>query len=105
VKPSSERERRRYPRFPQILEIQAAGVPPLAQKQPTKSALSGRAQNISKGGFCFLTNQPVDRSAVMLCHVGVSEGVTAIPTLVQVRWTKKRDINEESYLTGVQFLF
>ncbi len=105
MKTSSERERRRYPRFPQILEVQACDVPPLKQKQHAKLPLEGRAQNVSKGGFCLLTNEPVDRASLMLCHIGVSEGAAAIPTLVQVRWTKKRNIQEESYLTGVQFLF
>jgi len=41
----------------------------------------------------------------MVCHIGVSDGTTAIPTLVQVRWTKKQDIQDESYLSGVQFMF
>ncbi len=105
MKSSSERERRRHPRFPQILEVQASEVPPLKQKQRAKSPLEGRAQNVSKGGFCLLTNEPVDRASLMLCHIGVSEGTTAIPTLVQVRWTKKRNIEDESYLSGVQFMF
>jgi PilZ domain len=105
VKSSSERERRRYPRFPQILEIQASSVPPLKQKERARSTLSGRAQNVSKGGFCLLTSQPIDRASLMVCHIGVSDGTTAIPTLVQVRWTKKQDIQDESYLSGVQFMF
>jgi hypothetical protein len=105
MKPSSERERRRYPRFPQILEIQSCDVPSLKQKETSKTSLPGRAQNVSKGGFCLLTNKPIDRTSVMLCHVGVSEGVTTIPTLVQVRWTRKQNVEDESYLTGVQFLF
>jgi PilZ domain len=105
VKPSSERERRRYPRFPQILEVQACDVPPLKQKEQARSPLAGRAQNVSKGGFCLLTSQPVSRASLMVCHVGVSEGTAAIPTLVQVRWTRKQDIQDESYLSGVQFLF
>ncbi|MGH9511015.1 MAG: PilZ domain-containing protein [Terriglobales bacterium] len=105
MKPSSERERRRYPRFPQTLDVQASDVPPLKYKGQGKPPLTGRAQNVSKGGFCLLTDQPVDRSSLMLCHVGVSEGTTAIPTLVQVRWTRKQEIQDESYLSGVQFLF
>ena len=60
---------------------------------------------MSKGGFCLLTDKPVDKSSLMLCHIGVSEGTAAIPTLVQVRWTKKQDIQDEHYLSGVQFLF
>ncbi|MGH9529026.1 MAG: PilZ domain-containing protein [Terriglobales bacterium] len=104
MKPSSERDRRRHPRFPQILEVQATDVPPLKQKQPAKSSFAGRAQNVSKGGFCLLTSQPVDRASLMLCRVGVSEGAT-IPTLVQVRWTKRRNIEDESYLSGLQFMF
>ena len=105
VKTSSERERRRYPRFPQILEIQASNVPLLKQNERSRSTLAGRAQNVSKGGFCFLTNQPIDRASLMVCHMGLSDGATAIPTLVQVRWTKKQDIQDESYLSGVQFIF
>lgn len=65
----------------------------------------GRAQNISKGGFCLLTRQPIDRASMVLCHVGVSEGAATIPTLTLVRWSKKQNLEDESYLSGLQFLF
>jgi hypothetical protein len=105
VKQTSDRERRRHPRFPQTLEVEACNVPPLTSKEQSKLLLLGRAQNVSRGGFCLLTHQPVDRSSLMLCHVGVSEGIPTIPTLVLVRWTKKQNVQDESYLSGLQFVF
>jgi len=107
VKQTSERERRRHPRFPQILDIEACGVPPLTgtAKAKSRAPVLGRAQNLSKGGFCLLSDQPVDLSSLLLCHVAVAEGTPTIPTLMLVRWTRKQKGAEESYLSGLQFVF
>jgi len=104
VKQTSEHERRRHARFPQTLEIEACNVPPLSSRGHSKP-LPGRALNVSRGGFCLVTQKPIDRSSLMLCHIGVSEGIPTIPTLALVRWTKKQNVDDDSYLSGLQFVF
>jgi hypothetical protein len=64
----------------------------------------GRVQNVSKGGICLLSHQPIPHSALLRCEVVVAEVPVGIPTLMQVRWTRKQNLQTESYLSGLQFL-
>jgi hypothetical protein len=61
-------------------------------------------QNVSKGGLCLISSQPMPRSSLVRCEIGVSEVPVGIPTLMQVRWTRKQNLQAEAYLTGLQFL-
>jgi hypothetical protein len=104
VKTAAERDRRRHPRFPQILEVQAREVPPHRSGLRSGPPVLGRVQNVSKGGICFLSQQPIARSALLRCEITVAEVPVGIPTLMQVRWTRKQNLQAESYLSGLQFL-
>jgi PilZ domain len=105
VKRVSERDRRRHPRFPQVLDIKAQDVLPLKAKEDHRAPVLGRVQNMSKGGICFLSQQPISKSSLLLCEIGVGDFPVAIPSLLQVRWTRKQNLDAESYLSGLKFLF
>jgi hypothetical protein len=38
------------------------------------------------------------------CEISVSEIPVRIPTLMQVRWTRKQSLQADTYVTGLQFL-
>lgn len=99
-----ERDRRECPRFPQLLELQAREVQPLRSGTETGKAVAGRVQNVSKGGVCLISPQPLARSCVVRCEIGVSETPVSIPTLMQVRWTRRQNLQADTYLAGLQFL-
>jgi hypothetical protein len=105
VKRTLESDRRTHPRFPQILEIQAHEVLPLKSDEKAKPPVLGRVQNMSKGGVCFLSQHPVTNASLLRCEIGMSDAPLSVPTLALVRWTKKQNLESNSYLSGLQFLF
>jgi hypothetical protein len=104
VKRTVEHDRRQYPRFPQLLELRAREVQPLGSGIEPEKAVVGRVQNVSKGGLCLVSPQPMARSCLVRCEISVSEIPVSIPTLMQVRWTRKKSLQADTYLTGLQFL-
>jgi len=105
VKHALESDRRRHPRFPQILEIQAQEVLPLKSGEKSKPPVLGRIQNMSQGGICFLSPHPVSRASLLKCEIGMADVPLSVPTLLLVCWTKKQNPESNSYLSGLQFLF
>jgi hypothetical protein len=104
VKRILERDRRQYPRFPQLLDLHAREVQPLKPEIERHKAVVGRVQNVSKGGLCLISPQPIAQSCLVHCEIGISETPVSIPTLMQVRWTRKQNLQADTYLTGLQFL-
>jgi hypothetical protein len=104
VKRIAERDRRQHPRFPQLFELQAREVRPLRFGIETEKQVVGRVQNVSKGGLCLISPQPLPRSGLVRCEIGVSDVPVGIPTLMQVRWTRKQNLQADAYVTGLQFL-
>ena len=97
-------ERRRHPRFPQTLEIEVNPVPPFDSSDNSMTPILGRAQNLSRGGLCLLSQQPISQSSLLRCEMSAAEVPVPIPTLLLVRWTKKPKIRGNNYLSGLQFL-
>ncbi len=78
---------------------------PLKSEEKAKPPVLGRIQNMSKGGICFLSSQPITRASLLRCEIGMSDVPLSVPTLLLVRWTKKQGVESNSYLSGLQFLF
>lgn len=104
MKRIEERDRRQYPRFPQLLELQAHKAQPFGAILKKDNAIVGRVQNVSKGGLCLISPRPMAGLSVVRCEICVSEIPVSIPTLMLVRWTRKQNLQAEIYLTGLQFL-
>ena len=104
MKRIAERDRRQYPRFPQLLELQAREVHTLGSRSEIEKAVVGRVQNVSRGGICLVSPQPMAQSCLVRCEIGVSEIPVSIPTLMQVRWTRKQSLQADTYVTGLQFV-
>jgi hypothetical protein len=105
MKRAVEPDRRRYPRFPHVLDVQAQECPPVDYSGAVKPPILGRVQNVSKGGLCLLSQRMIPLSSLLRCEIAIAEVPVAIPTLFRVRWTKKQKVEVDSYLSGVQFLF
>ena len=101
---SQDVERRRDPRFPQILEIEVNLVPPFDSAEGLAKPILGRAQNMSRGGLCFLSQRPISQSSLLRCEMRAADVPVPIPTLLLVRWTKKPNLRGKNYLSGLQFL-
>ena len=99
-----ERDRRQSPRFPLLLELQARQVHSFETEIDKPQAVFGRVQNVSKGGVCLISSHPMVQSCLMRCEIGVSEIAVGIPTLMQVRWTRKQSLPDDTYVSGLQFL-
>jgi hypothetical protein len=101
----AERERRRWTRFPQILDIHLWALPPVSSRTPKKNGdVVGRIQNISKTGICIVTEQPLEKSAVVRCELTLFDVPVVVPTILEVRWTRKQKVQQARYLSGLEYL-
>jgi hypothetical protein len=66
--------------------------------------LRGRIHNISEGGICLITARPIEKFSVLRCEITVGEVPLRVATLMQVRWTRKQEMEPEGFLSGLEFL-
>ena len=91
-------------RFPCTLNIQARDCLPFNSRKAAPRPLVGRIQNISPGGICMLTEQPVPPGSLFYCELSMRDLPVSIPTLFQWRWTSKQNNEGVRYLTGLRFV-
>jgi hypothetical protein len=97
-------ERRHHPRFLHDIELRGVQLVALeVPRQEPKTVINGRIQNISHGGACLQTDQPIPVSSLVRCEIIIPGTLAAIPTLMQVRWTQ-RDSTNGKYKIALQFL-
>jgi len=77
---------------------------------PTVSTHSGKALslNISSGGMLVLMEQVPDVNQVLKVNVPTPISVAEIPTLAEVRWTRRLPFgttNGGAYFVGLKFMF
>ncbi|MGA9243359.1 MAG: PilZ domain-containing protein [Silvibacterium sp.] len=105
MKLATQSDRRHDPRFPQSLELTVQPLPELGSSRKLKTpAIRGRIQNISAGGVCLITGRPIEKFSVLRCEITMGDVPLKIATLMQVRWTKKQNMQPEGYLSGLEFL-
>lgn len=102
---AAQTERRREARFPQSLELTVQPLPELGSSRKLRVVpLRGRIHNISEGGICLITARPIEKFSVLRCEITVGDVPLRVATLMQVRWTKKQDMEPEGFLSGLEFL-
>ena len=78
---------------------------------PAASTRSGQllSLNISNGGMLVLMDQAPAIEQVMKVHVPTPINMADIPTLAEVRWTKKLPFGKpngiEAFFVGLKFIF
>jgi len=101
----ADRERRRYERFPQVLDVHARCL--LSAQAPAngpQKEFDGRLHNLSNGGICILSSSPLQPSTFLCCSFPVFEAPVAVPALMQVKWTVKRGQKSPNYISGLEFV-
>lgn len=98
------RERRRCPRYPHTLDVELTVVPTLESRQRYTRPVHGRVRNVSNAGICLITEQPLQDSSLLRCGVPLPGAPLAVPTLMQVRWTRQTGARFDAYISGLQFI-
>jgi hypothetical protein len=101
---SETRDRRQYPRFPHPMKLLATELPQSGSFTQRKTTIKGSIENISRGGICVLSDRSIPNSALVRCEFLLSDVPIPVPTLMQVRWTRKHDSREAGYISGLHFL-
>jgi hypothetical protein len=105
VKAKQEQDRRYQTRPLQTPEILVRLLPQLGSGNATKfSSMPGRVHKIGEGSVCIVTSCPLERFALVRCEIPVGDVSMNVPTLMQVRWSKKQKLQTESYLSELSFL-
>jgi hypothetical protein len=104
VKRATEKDRREHARFPQAIDVRARTIPPVRASYPPSKEIQGRIQNVSQGGVCILSTQPLPISTFVFCDIAMPDIPVSIPTLMQVRWTAKRGREAHHYIHGLRFV-
>ena len=82
------REKRSGRRYQVRWKLQGRGISFLGFRQGDEEALQGRVLNINDGGLCLLTEQPIEKSAVLHCEIFPDGSHVGIPTVMEVRWMR-----------------
>ena len=105
MKRSAEQERREHARFPQAIDVRARTMPAVRASHGPAKEIQGRIQNVSQGGLCVLSTQPLTVSTFLVCEIAMPDIPVSIPALMQVRWTVKRGGKEgHHYIHGLRFV-
>ena len=101
------REKRRDLRHAVTWELRGKSLRPLEAGGPSQVGtgrdIHGVITDISAGGLCLLTEDEADVSGPVRCEIVIPQFAVGIPTLVQVRWTR-RDMVHQTNRVGLQFL-
>jgi len=96
-------ERRQEERYPQSIEVLLQELPEIESRKPFNLIdISGRSQNISHNGLCIITSQPIRSSSLIRCEICVCDPDVRIATLMQVRWTRKRNQETDEFISGLE---
>jgi hypothetical protein len=104
VKRSAERDRRLHARFPQALDVCAKSMPPVNASYAASREFQGRLQNVSQGGICMMSSQPLPVATFCSCEISMPDIPVSIPALMQVQWTSKRGRDAHHYISGLRFV-
>jgi len=64
----------------------------------------GRIQNLSEGGACILSSQPLPVSSFVSCEIAAPDVPVPIPSLMQVRWNAKGGRDNQHFISGLSFI-
>ena len=101
------REKRRDSRYPVTWELRGKSLRPIEPGSgvdlKTSRELRGVVTDVSAGGLCLLTDDEAEVSGPVRCEIVVPQFAVGIPTLMQVRWSR-RDDDHQTNRMGLQFL-
>src|ERR1700722_10683800 len=83
-----EKERRRTPRFPWVVEIKGSVLSADEISKDFPDSLKAVTKDIGAGGVAILADQVLPANAVLRCEFAVPGSPAVIPTLMQLRWSE-----------------
>lgn len=75
----------------------------LQTKKPPRSAITGKAKNISDGGVCLVTKTKLEVNQFLRMAFKLESVPINIPTLVEVRWVEK--MSDSFFKVGARFIY
>ena len=85
------------------MEIRGSLLSPLDAPEDPKVLFLGETLDIGRGGVCLLTDQQLRSDSVLRCELVLHDSSIGVPTLMQVRWSKKT-LDKNAFRVGLQFL-
>jgi c-di-GMP-binding flagellar brake protein YcgR len=96
-------ERRRHTRWSLSLKATARALSQYPSTPSEATSAQARVENISDGGVGLVTDSELPVSALVDCRLHVTSVPIPIPTLLIVRWSRKRRSGRR-HDVGLQFL-
>jgi c-di-GMP-binding flagellar brake protein YcgR len=96
-------DRRQSQRVPLLGRVKYEVSVHQVANNPEAASMEGQIQNVSKGGFCMLTNEALTNTQVVGIGLPLPIDQMTTPTIVEVRWVR-RGSDQDSYLAGLRFL-
>jgi hypothetical protein len=97
------RERRREHRYAVLFEFRGKKLSSLGFPKRPRGIVNGKVQNLSAGGLCLLTDQPIKELHLVRGELVLPNVPVGIPTLMQARWVH-RATKRFRYRIGMQFV-
>ena len=97
------KDRRHHARFPLLLKASARAFPPYGGRGTPARSVCGELQNIGRGGLGLICNEALPLGGVVECCIFLPGMPVPIPTLLSVRWGRKRR-SDGMHCIGLQFL-
>ena len=99
----SGKDRRHHVRHRLLLKATAQTLGTYGSSEASAVAVRGTIEDIGEGGLRFLTDRELPVSALVEFRIVVPSVPVPIPTLLSVRWSRKRRSGRR-YDVGLQFL-
>lgn len=99
--PGPSRHKRTDPRYLAKGSFEGSELPALRGAKKSNS-LVGKIRNISDGGFSIIAEKVPERSSLLQGRLRFAKVPSQIPTLVQVRWTKRA--SGRQHIVGLQYV-
>src|SRR6266478_5734877 len=97
------RPKRRHARFRFATQLDLKQLSAADKPRPSAGVLRGKTENVSTGGVCVRSKQPLKSSDLVRCELRLPGVPARIPFLAQVRWSEKRS-GASPYRVGLQFV-
>jgi len=101
----SESDRRSSPRLPVTnSEIIGNEFSLFESPEGNRGAIRGLIEDVSEGGVCIRTSEPLNVSFPIRCHLPFAGSQVPVPTLMKVQWSQQISADTPRYRSGLRFL-
>lgn len=88
-------------KFPRVSKEYSVSYSMVDQEQFDRNPVSSLAVNISGGGLCFTTEEPLDKGSMVALDIDADDLHSSILALAKVKWCKP--LSGTAYEIGAEF--